>query len=440
MYASFQTFAKAIFQKLTGEENASLHLSFEDSFFTRFNEAKIRQTIKVLQGEITLTLVKNNRNSFFTFPFGMDQEKNIEQGLNALTHCRKECEALSADPFWISLGNSGNSHEVHAGNFPKDGAWFDEIGPRIHGLDCAGFLTAGKMIRANLNSLGQDHWYEGDSFFFDCSLYTTNQQAVKLFYGDKVWSTTVFEEKLNHAVEQLSRLQKAKRIISPGKYRTYFAPDAVSELIGIFSWNGVSASAYHQGQCALKPLADGQTKFSPFFSLTEDFTLGFSPRFNGLGELSPVSLPIIEKGELKNMLVSSKTAKEYKLKANYAEEGERLRSASVATGTLEDKEILKRLDTGLYVSNLHYLNWSDLNKGRITGMTRYACFWAEDGKLVSPIQDLRFDESIYHLFGQGLLGLTSNVHSILETSTYEQRSIGGKRVPGILVDNCTYTL
>lgn len=38
------------------------------------------------------------------------------------------------------------------------------------------------------------------------------------------------------------------------------------------------------------------------------------------------------------------------------------------------------------------------------------------------------------------MGLTNITYSILETSTYEQRTIGGKRVPGILVDNCTYTL
>ena len=31
--------------------------------------------------------------------------------------------------------------------------------------------------------------------------------------------------------------------------------------------------------------------------------------------------------------------------------------------------------------NLHYLNWSDNIGGRITGMTRYACFWVENGEI-----------------------------------------------------------
>ena len=440
MHALFQALAKSVFDILKTEESSSLHLSAEESFFARLNQAKVRQTIKVNQGEVTLTFIKNSRNSFVTFPFGEQHEINVQQALESLHYCRTECEKLPIDPFCITLENCGNSFEQHPGSFPNDEEWFDVLLPYLKGFDCAGLLTAGNVIQANMNSLGQNHWYEGKSFFFDCSFYTPNQQSVKLFYGDKNWSKAAFEEKLNQAKNQLINLQAPKKTISPGKYRTYFAPEAVADLISLFSWNGVSASAYHQGQCALKSIAEGRLCFSPQFSLTEDFSCGFSPRFNSLGELSPMLLPIIENGVLKNFLVSSKTAKEYNLNCNYAEESERLRSAFVHPGILEETSILKQLDTGLYVSNVHYLNWSDLNKGRMTGMTRYACFWVEGGKLISPIQDLRFDESIYHLFGQGLLGLTRTVQPILETSTYEQRWIGGKCVPGILIDNCTYTL
>ena len=314
MHEIFQAFVKYIFNQLKTGETASLYLSAEESFFTRINQAKIRQIIKVNQGEVTLTLVKAGKNSFMTIPFGAHHETNIQQGLRALYYCRNECEQLSVDPFCITLSNCGNSFEQHQGIFPTDEEWFDVLLPLLQGLDCAGILTAGRVIRANINSLGQEHWYEGNSFYFDCSLYTPSQQSVKLFYGYKNWSATAFEEKLNQARNQLINLNAAKKNIIPAKYRTYFAPEAVAGLINMFSWNGVSASAYHQGQCALKPLVDGQLRFSPQFSLVEDFFSGFSPRFNSLGELSPSLLPIIEKGQLENFLVSSKTAKEYNLK------------------------------------------------------------------------------------------------------------------------------
>jgi predicted Zn-dependent protease len=43
---------------------------------------------------------------------------------------------------------------------------------------------------------------------------------------------------------------------------------------------------------------------------------------------------------------------------------------------------LKTLGTGVYISDLHYLNYSDRQACRMTGMTRFACLWVEDGELV----------------------------------------------------------
>jgi predicted Zn-dependent protease len=92
------------------------------------------------------------------------------------------------------------------------------------------------------------------------------------------------------------------------------------------------------------------------------------------------------------------------------------------------------------VSNLHYLNWSDRPNGRITGMTRYACFWVEKGKIVAPIEDLRFDESLYNFWGTNLIDLTQELQFIPEVGSYGFRDLGGTLVPGMLVDNFAYTL
>jgi predicted Zn-dependent protease len=126
--------------------------------------------------------------------------------------------------------------------------------------------------------------------------------------------------------------------------------------------------------------------------------------------------------------------------ANGAGRGEGLRSPVVSTGVLKESEVLPSLDRGLYLSNLHYLNWSDRNSGRITGMTRYACFWVENGKIVAPIKDLRFDDSLYAFLGENLLGLTDFQEFIPETGTYESRSLGGQLMPGLLVEDFTFTL
>src|SRR5690606_13734110 len=109
-------------------------------------------------------------------------------------------------------------------------------------------------------------------------------------------------------------------------------------------------------------------KLSPMLTLKENFTLGLCPRFNSIGEVAPESMTIIENGEFKEFLVSSKTAKEYGLKANAAESYEASRSPEILPGSLDESKILKEIGTGLYLSNLHYLNWSDRVGARVTGM------------------------------------------------------------------------
>ena len=75
----------------------------------------------------------------------------------------------------------------------------------------------------------------------------------------------------------------------------------------------------------------------------------------------------------------------------------------MASGQLNQEDVVKEIEKGLYLSNIHYLNWSDNAGGRITGLTRYACFWVEGGEIVAPIETMRFDDSFYRFFGNKLL-------------------------------------
>ena len=136
----------------------------------------------------------------------------------------------------------------------------------------------------------------------------------------------------------------------------------------------------------------------------------------------------------------SRTGKEFGIASNGANSSEALRSPAILKGELPESEILERLGTGLYLSNLHYLNWSDQVNGRVTGMTRYACFWVENGKVVAPIENLRFDETLFDLFGTYLEDFTDFDSYLPETGTYHQRDLGGVKVPGMLVSKVHFTL
>ena len=102
--------------------------------------------------------------------------------------------------------------------------------------------------------------------------------------------------------------------------------------------------------------------------------------------------------------------------------------------------LLHTLGTGLYVSDLWYLNYSDRQACRMTGMTRFACFWVEDGELVAPLDVMRFDDSFLRMFGEGLVGLTDRAETLPEAGTYQSRQLSSITTPAAIVDDWRLTL
>ena len=59
------------------------------------------------------------------------------------------------------------------------------------------------------------------------------------------------------------------------------------------------------------------------------------------------------------------------------------------------RRVAEALDTGLFVGNLWYTNFSDMSACRTTGMTRFATFWMDGGEIVAPVNVLRWTTCKY---------------------------------------------
>lgn len=437
--ATFNQLGDLLLDALKVDEQLVIEMGGEQSHFMRLNKAQVRQSGLVTDATIKLRLMAQQRTAYAAFPFTGDLAIDSAAGLENLKYLRELIPQLPEDPYVVLPQNQGSSREVYIGKLlpPENAA--AAIVEELGNIDFAGLYTSGSVVRANRNSAGQQHWFATETFFLDYSMFTPTEKAVKAIYAGSDWDPEQYHENIARSKRQLTVMERPVKTIPPGKYRTYFAPAAVAELIGMLSWGGVSEASMRQGGSALAKLREGKT-LSPRVSLRENFHLGTVPRFNDLGEVAPEEVPIITEGQLTNTLVSSRTAKEYGVPSNAANGSEGMRAAEMLPGQLAAEEIVRQLDTGLYLSNLHYLNWSDRNGGRITGMTRFACFWVERGEIRQPIKDLRFDESLYSFWGENLEAITDFQELVPEVDTYDARSLGGAKVPGMLIDNFTFTL
>lgn len=443
------------FKDLTAKANAelargeSLNLNYtaEVSQFIRLNGsdgAKIRQIGSVSNADLDVSLFwasdSSIRKTTATVSLTGLLYEDWDRLKTMLELLRKEVADLPADPYAQLPINHGSSESTQTGKLLDP-----ELAPEIlvrplEGLDISGIYAAGTSIRAMANSAGQFHWFNTEHFSFDYSLFTPAQRAVKGIYAGQNWDDGQYQQKIQASLALLANLEKPARKIAPGKYRTYLAPGSVADLVGMFSWACLSEAAIRQATSPLGKVRSGEKRFSEKFQLIEDFRGGECPRFNDEGELAPDMLPLIAQGGLAQTLVSSRSEKEYGVKSNGANAWETLRAPSLLPGSLEEDQILRELGTGLYLSNLHYLNWSDQIGGRVTGMTRYACFWVENGQIVSPIENLRWDDSIFELFGEHLVALTKDRAYQPDVGSYEWRSVGGSWVPGALLSEMSFTL
>lgn len=436
----FTALSERLLAELTGAEALSMSLAAESSHFTRINAAMLRQTGLVEDAQLSLSLILDGRKATSSLTLTQDLEIDFTQLKQELTRLRQEVMELPQDPYLVFPAGGQMSRSINGGQLPEPQDLVAELLPAMQGHDIAGIYASGRQYRGHANSAGSRHWFEAENFAFDYSLLNPAERMVKGIYAGSVWDQAEYEKTLADSQEKLRLLDRPSIRVEPGQYRTYIAPAGVSEILDMFSWHGVSEHDLQTGESALLRMRSENRSLSPHFSLSEDFSSGLSPRFNGIGEVAPDQLSIISNGALENTLISSRTAKEYQLETNYASSGEYLRAPAMAPGVLGEEDVLAALDTGIYLSNLHYLNWSDIAGGRITGMTRYACFWVEGGVIQGPIENMRFDDSLYHFFGEQLEAVTLETKINPDIGTYGMRSLGGTICPGILLSAFTFTL
>lgn len=414
--------------------------SGEDTDFVRFNNGKVRQPGSVRQANLSLELIRGQRHASSEFTLTGDAGTDGERTLAAVADLRGLLDAVPDDPYLLYATEVRSSTSRRSGRVPQPAQVVGAVVDAAHGLDLAGIYAGGKIYRGFANSFGQRNWHEVENFNLDCSFHHHADKAVKTSYAGAEWSDDAFARRMERARDHFERLKTPARSLEPGSYSAYLAPAAMDELLDMLCWGGFSEKQRRVKQSPLQRLYDGHSSLSPLVSITEHSAGGVAPAFQSEGYLKPERLPLIDAGEPASTMISPRTAQEYRLRENGADGDEAPSSVEIAAGTLADTDILAALDTGIFVSNLWYCNFSDRMNCRVTGMTRFASFWVENGKLVAPVNVMRFDDTLFRVLGDNLEALTATPELILDPHSYQARSTESARLPGALVRDLTLTL
>ncbi|MGD9762499.1 MAG: metallopeptidase TldD-related protein [Candidatus Binatia bacterium] len=440
MHDEFYTFAEGIEPLLRGGEAYTCSFSAEESDFVRFTRGEVRQAGAVAQRFASLDLIDGRRHAKGTVALSGRPAEDQARLAYLIRELRDLRAQVGEDPYLLYATDVRSTERRQRAALPESRQAVEGVRAAAAGHDLVGIYAAGAVHTGFANSLGQRNWHTSESFNLDWSFFRAADKAVKSSYAGTAWRAAELGVKVEAALEQLQALGRPARRIAPGRYRAYLAPAALWELIGILGWGGFGLRAHRTKTTPLLKMIEEGARLSRSVRLVEDTANGVSADFQESGFIRPERVVLIEGGEYADCLVSPPSAVEYGVPTNGASSGEAPASVDMAGGDLPLERVLETLGTGIYINNLWYLNFSDRSACRATGMTRFATFWVEHGRIVAPLEVMRFDDTVYRMLGENLIGLTAEREFMLDAGSYSQRSTDSARLPGALVEDLTLTL
>ncbi|MFC4159390.1 TldD/PmbA family protein [Chitinimonas lacunae] len=429
---AFYRLADHLHSLLRGDEAFTAWLAAEDTDFIRFNHGRVRQAGSVSQAYLDLQWLRGARHISETVALS-GTAADLERVSRLVGELRSLLDQVPDDPYLLLNTEPHNSQHLAVSRLPSAESMVDDIVSAAAGDDLVGVLAAGPMRYGFANSWGQRNWHESASWNFDWSLYAHGDKAVKRGGAGFEWDASLLKTSLARAREELALLRRPVKPLSPGRYRAFMTPSALSELVQMFNWAGFSEKEIRAKRSAMLRLTTGEATLSPRCHLYEDTAGGLGPAFQRQGFIKPARVDLVQNGRFASSLVSPRSARQYGVASNGAGAEEGAESLALGPGDLPMAKALAALDTGLYISNLWYLNYSDRGAARVTGMTRFACFWVENGQIVAPLDVMRFDDSLYRLLGDQLEALTCETELLADPNSYGARLSHSIRVPGALL-------
>jgi predicted Zn-dependent protease len=434
----FDRLAAGLFAHLRGQEHLFCHLGFESSDFVRLNQGRIRQAGSVRTAALGLTLIDGARQVEASCDLSGDLDADLARARSLLERLRERLVHVPEDPY-LNCSLEPTDSAVWVGEtLPDARAAVADLIAAAAGLDLVGIWASGEICSGLASSIGHRHWHGSRSFNLDWSCYLEADKAVKASYSGLTWEPQVLARKLEEMRQGLAVMGRPARRIAPGRYRAYLAPAAVAELMTMLAWGGFDLKSHRTCQTPLLKLVRGERAFHPRLTIREEQHRGLTAGFTAEGFTKPDQITLIDGGHFGQCLVDARDAKEYGEPVNAA--GGSPESVGLDPGEIPTDEVLSRLDTGLWIGNLWYCNWSDPNDCRVTGMTRFGTWWVEKGEIQAPVKVMRFDDSLYHLLGDRLEGLTRERELLMDPQTYEGRSTESALLPGLLVSGIELAL
>ena len=259
-------------------------------------------------------------------------------------------------------------------------------------LVAAGFLLDSRNFTAFANSNGNFGYQQGTNFNYTCTVRTADGTGSG-WVGRSLKNARDFDASrdIRVAMRKASESADAKAL-EPGKYTVILEPHAAAGLIS-FMMRFFDARTADEGRSFLSKAGGGnklgEQIYDPRVNISADPWHPDAPVMPWDGEGLPrEAMPIIQDGKVVNLNYSRYWAQQQGQRAvgspgNLIMAGGEGTTADLVAGT----------DRGILVTRTWYIRMVDPQTVLLTGLTRDGTFYIENGRIVHPVKNFRFNES-----------------------------------------------
>ncbi len=282
----------------------------------------------------------------------------------------------------------------------------------------AGFWEDTNGFSAMMNSKGLFAYNASTNVNFSITVRTEDGKG-------SGWATRGYNDVTKLDTAKVTKISTEKAVksatakgIEPGKYTVILEPAAVAVLLERIFF-GLDARQADEGRSFLS-MPGGKTRLGE--KLVDERVNIYSdplnpelPTSTWTGDGRPQEkITWIEKGVVKNLSYSRYWAEKKGVKAIPGPD-----SAIMEGGTKTLEELIAGTKKGILVTRLYYIRDVDPQSLLLTGLTRDGTFYIENGKILYPVKNFRFNESpVIMLNNLEELGITERIVSEESNNNY----------------------
>lgn len=390
---------QAAFKAVPGAQ-VTVSINASEGGFLRYANNQATQSGLVSDATVSITCALGQRHASATV-HGLRLEDIADAARRALELARKAPE----DPEWmVPLGASSFK--------PVPAAWSNEtaslspqscataVGEGIaefkkQGLVGAGFLEHERTSQAFATSAGFFGMHHDTRVGLTTTARTPDGKGSGWAMAGGVGGFDV--ARATRTACSKAKLSQGARPLEPGHYEVVLEPAAVAELLG-YMLGSLDARSVDEGRSCFSKKGGASRvgeKVAGALTLRSDPWSPLAPcaPFDGQG-MPRTAMNWIEDGVLRNLQISRYWGRKTMRKPVAA------MGSLVASGPSPQSldAMVAGMERGLLVTRFWYVRMLEPQTLTVTGLTRDGVFLVEKGKIVGPVNNFRFNQSVVQMF------------------------------------------